>query len=75
MQGKSLWMGKEEGEFKPVVGELGVLSVGRTTYYMLSFCARNKNAGQVLVLQMQLKMIPFLDTFAFLIRKRVLQSS
>lgn len=38
-------MGKEEGEFKLVVGELGVFFVGRIIYYMLFFCVRNKNVG------------------------------
>lgn len=68
VQGKSPWMGKEEGEVKPSGG--WARSPFCCQNYMLCAilsCSRSKNAGQVPGLLVQLKMISFVDIFACLI--------
>lgn len=63
-------MGKEEGEVTAGLGEPGVLSVARTCYTLSFLALEIRMLGKC-----RMKMISFLGTFAFSIRKRVFKSS
>lgn len=61
---------RKKGKLQPGLGEPGVLSVARTCYTLSFLALEIRMLGKC-----SMKMISFLGTFAFSIRKRVFKSS